>query len=154
MRFVDSPFKPTYSDDNEVLLESLITISSRSDQLSITFFFNRKMNDSYIEKLGIKMLPGYLDPYKHRVLTKGEIGCFLSHYFIWEDVSTVQQQYPAYPTSAYTIIRHIRLSAFGFSYLHYAFNKSVISDSIFRSLAISDTLDSGYHCRYLNIFSS
>jgi len=46
----------------------------------------KKMNDSYIEKLGIKMLPGYLDPYKLRVLTKGEIGCFLSHYFIWEDV--------------------------------------------------------------------
>lgn len=32
------------------------------------------------------MLPGYKDPYSDRVLTKGEIGCFLSHYNIWKKV--------------------------------------------------------------------
>lgn len=32
------------------------------------------------------MLPGYKDPYSGRVLTRGEIGCFLSHYSIWKQV--------------------------------------------------------------------
>lgn len=34
----------------------------------------------------IKFLPGYEDPYHKRKMTKGEIGCFLSHYNIWNDV--------------------------------------------------------------------
>uniref|UniRef100_A0A3B4Z8D9 Si:ch211-13f8.2 n=1 Tax=Stegastes partitus TaxID=144197 RepID=A0A3B4Z8D9_9TELE len=32
------------------------------------------------------MLPGYTDPYSDRVLTRGEVGCFLSHYNIWKQV--------------------------------------------------------------------
>lgn len=32
------------------------------------------------------MLPGYKDPYHGRPLTKGELGCFLSHYNIWKEV--------------------------------------------------------------------
>ena len=32
------------------------------------------------------LLPGYQDPYSGRTLTKGEVGCFLSHYSIWEEV--------------------------------------------------------------------
>lgn len=36
--------------------------------------------------MGIKMLPGYKDPYHGRPLTKGELGCFLSHYNIWKEV--------------------------------------------------------------------
>lgn len=45
------------------------------------------MNSSEVEALGIKMLPGYKDPYHGRPLTKGELGCFLSHYKIWKEVS-------------------------------------------------------------------
>jgi hypothetical protein len=33
------------------------------------------------------MLPGYRDPYSSRPLTRGEIGCFLSHYSVWKEVS-------------------------------------------------------------------
>uniref|UniRef100_A0A8C2Y5F3 Procollagen galactosyltransferase 1-like n=2 Tax=Coturnix japonica TaxID=93934 RepID=A0A8C2Y5F3_COTJA len=44
------------------------------------------MNSSQVEALGIKMLPGYKDPYHGRPLTKGELGCFLSHYGIWKEV--------------------------------------------------------------------
>lgn len=44
------------------------------------------MNSSEVEALGIKMLPGYKDPYHGRPLTKGELGCFLSHYKIWKEV--------------------------------------------------------------------
>ena len=37
--------------------------------------------------MGIKQLPEYRDPYSKRVMTFGEIGCFLSHYRVWQDVS-------------------------------------------------------------------
>uniref|UniRef100_A0A8C0IKB0 Cerebral endothelial cell adhesion molecule n=1 Tax=Chelonoidis abingdonii TaxID=106734 RepID=A0A8C0IKB0_CHEAB len=32
------------------------------------------------------MLPGYYDPFSGRTLTKGEVGCFLSHYYIWKEI--------------------------------------------------------------------
>lgn len=46
----------------------------------------KKMNESYLDELGVKMLDGYVDPFRDRPLTYGEIGCFLSHYFIWKDI--------------------------------------------------------------------
>ncbi|GFV53734.1 procollagen galactosyltransferase 1 [Trichonephila clavipes] len=46
----------------------------------------KALNDSYIEEMGIKMLPEYADPYYKRSLTRGEIGCFLSHYHVWKDM--------------------------------------------------------------------
>ncbi|XP_059849690.1 procollagen galactosyltransferase 2-like isoform X2 [Hypanus sabinus] len=44
------------------------------------------LNSSTLKAMGIRMLPGYSDPYTGRTLTKGEIGCFLSHYSIWKEV--------------------------------------------------------------------
>lgn len=44
------------------------------------------MNVSEINAMGIHMLPGYSDPYHGRPLTKGELGCFLSHYNVWKEV--------------------------------------------------------------------
>uniref|UniRef100_A0A4W5MBE3 Si:ch211-13f8.2 n=1 Tax=Hucho hucho TaxID=62062 RepID=A0A4W5MBE3_9TELE len=46
----------------------------------------KALNSSQLQAMGIDMLPGYKDPYSGRVLTRGEIGCFLSHYNIWEQV--------------------------------------------------------------------
>ncbi|XP_056143431.1 procollagen galactosyltransferase 1 [Lampris incognitus] len=46
----------------------------------------KAMNISEIQNMGIHMLPGYSDPYHGRPLTKGELGCFLSHYNIWKEV--------------------------------------------------------------------
>ncbi|XP_077460689.1 procollagen galactosyltransferase 1 [Stigmatopora argus] len=46
----------------------------------------KALNKSDIESMGIKMLPGYKDPYHGRPLTKGELGCFLSHYNIWKEI--------------------------------------------------------------------
>lgn len=34
----------------------------------------------------IRLLPGYLDPYHKRPLKRGELGCFLSHYRIWQEM--------------------------------------------------------------------
>ncbi|XP_058237038.1 procollagen galactosyltransferase 1-like isoform X1 [Hemibagrus wyckioides] len=46
----------------------------------------KALNDSQIRALGIRMLPSYSDPYHGRPLTKGELGCFLSHYNIWTEI--------------------------------------------------------------------
>lgn len=54
----------------------------------------RAMNTSQVEALGIQMLPGYRDPYHGRPLTKGELGCFLSHYNIWKEVCLAGGQDP------------------------------------------------------------
>ena len=35
----------------------------------------------------IKQLPGFLDPHNPRTVTRGEVGCFLSHYRIWESMA-------------------------------------------------------------------
>ncbi|KAG7277401.1 LOW QUALITY PROTEIN: hypothetical protein CRUP_033356 [Coryphaenoides rupestris] len=52
----------------------------------------KALNSSQIQAMGIDMLPGYKDPYSDRVLTRGEIGCFLSHYNIWKQVATQELQ--------------------------------------------------------------
>ncbi|MEQ2178022.1 hypothetical protein GOODEAATRI_009713 [Goodea atripinnis] len=44
----------------------------------------KALNTSQLQALGIEMLTGYKDPYSGRVLTRGEIGCFLSHHSIWK----------------------------------------------------------------------
>jgi len=47
----------------------------------------KTLTDSYVyDELGIHLMPEYKDPYHKRTMTHGEIGCFLSHYQIWEDV--------------------------------------------------------------------
>ncbi|XP_048200068.1 inactive glycosyltransferase 25 family member 3 [Perognathus longimembris pacificus] len=46
----------------------------------------RLLNRSILRTLGVDLLPGYQDPFSGRTLTKGEVGCFLSHYSIWEEV--------------------------------------------------------------------
>ncbi|KAM4635771.1 procollagen galactosyltransferase 2 [Polymixia lowei] len=48
------------------------------------------LNSSDIKILGVDLLPGYYDPFSGRTLTKGEVGCFLSHYYIWKEM--VDQQ--------------------------------------------------------------
>ncbi|CAG5120986.1 unnamed protein product, partial [Candidula unifasciata] len=45
----------------------------------------KDLNSTYLDGLGVEMLPGFADPYHGRSLTMGEIGCFLSHYQIWEE---------------------------------------------------------------------
>ncbi|XP_077413043.1 procollagen galactosyltransferase 1 [Vanacampus margaritifer] len=46
----------------------------------------KALNMSDVQAMGIHMLPGYSDPYHGRPLTKGELGCFLSHYNIWKEI--------------------------------------------------------------------
>ncbi len=39
-----------------------------------------------LDRLGVRMLDNYRDPYHQRPLKLGEIGCFLSHHAIWTDM--------------------------------------------------------------------
>lgn len=48
------------------------------------------LNSSDIKILGVDLLPGYYDPFSGRTLTKGEVGCFLSHYYIWKEIVDMQ----------------------------------------------------------------
>lgn len=43
-----------------------------------------ELTEERIKELGIQFLAGYADPFHNRPMTTGEIGCFLSHYRIWE----------------------------------------------------------------------
>lgn len=46
----------------------------------------KQLNESYLKQLGVKQMTNYKDPWGKRDMTFGEIGCFLSHYFIWKDI--------------------------------------------------------------------
>ncbi|XP_040202283.1 procollagen galactosyltransferase 1 [Rana temporaria] len=46
----------------------------------------KSLNETQVTAMGVKMLPGYKDPYHGRPLTRGEMGCFLSHYNIWKEI--------------------------------------------------------------------
>ncbi|XP_053549831.1 procollagen galactosyltransferase 2 isoform X2 [Bombina bombina] len=46
----------------------------------------KALNTSQLKAMNIEVLPGYQDPYSGRTLTRGEIGCFLSHYYVWKEV--------------------------------------------------------------------
>ncbi|GAV05127.1 hypothetical protein RvY_15303 [Ramazzottius varieornatus] len=52
----------------------------------ITAVDGTKLTLTDLDDMGVKMLEGYLDPYKKRPMTMGEFGCYLSHYAIWRDV--------------------------------------------------------------------
>ncbi|XP_014025109.1 procollagen galactosyltransferase 2 [Salmo salar] len=62
----------------------LSTMTSLGLQATLTDAVDGKaLNSSQLQALGIEMIPGYKDPYSGRVLTRGEIGCFLSHHSTW-----------------------------------------------------------------------
>ncbi|KAL2090041.1 hypothetical protein ACEWY4_014729 [Coilia grayii] len=62
----------------------LSTLSVLGLEVTLTDAVDGKaLNSSQLQALGIEMLPGYKDPYSGRVLTRGEIGCFLSHHATW-----------------------------------------------------------------------
>ncbi|XP_055534935.1 glycosyltransferase 25 family member [Wyeomyia smithii] len=52
----------------------------------------KQLNDERLRDIGIEFLPGYADPYHQRPMTMGEIGCFLSHYYIWKKMIELQQK--------------------------------------------------------------
>uniref|UniRef100_A0A8C2KMG4 procollagen galactosyltransferase n=1 Tax=Cyprinus carpio TaxID=7962 RepID=A0A8C2KMG4_CYPCA len=83
---------------DEVFMINLLRRSDRRERMLRTLYEQeiackitaavdgKALNASQIKAMGIQMLPGYSDPYHGRPLTKGELGCFLSHYNIWTEI--------------------------------------------------------------------
>lgn len=44
----------------------------------------KALTSQQLINLGIRALPNYRDPFQKRPMTYGEIGCFLSHYTLWQ----------------------------------------------------------------------
>ncbi|KAL5012579.1 hypothetical protein ScPMuIL_011130 [Solemya velum] len=94
-------FRPRPKDTlgfDQVYMINLVRRQERRDRMMKSFDIlgidakvldavdGKLLNETYLKKLGVQMMPGYADPYHVRPLTMGEIGCFLSHYKIWEDM--------------------------------------------------------------------
>lgn len=52
----------------------------------------KQLTDNFLLEKGIKLMSQYEDPYHKRPMTMGEIGCFLSHYTIWEKMVAENQK--------------------------------------------------------------
>uniref|UniRef100_A0A673J5W1 Procollagen galactosyltransferase 1 n=1 Tax=Sinocyclocheilus rhinocerous TaxID=307959 RepID=A0A673J5W1_9TELE len=95
------PKQPDKMGFDEVFMINLLRRSDRRERMLRTLYEQeiackiiaavdgKALNISQIEALGIQMMPGYSDPYHGRPLTKGELGCFLSHFNIWTETSLV-----------------------------------------------------------------
>ncbi|XP_038163301.1 procollagen galactosyltransferase 1-like [Cyprinodon tularosa] len=92
------PKQPNKMGFDEVFMINLVRRADRRERMLRTLYEQeisckvvaavdgKALNTSDIDSMGIKMLPGYKDPYHGRPLTKGELGCFLSHYNIWKEI--------------------------------------------------------------------
>ncbi|KAG7460287.1 hypothetical protein MATL_G00219780 [Megalops atlanticus] len=98
-RFISPPIKrPDKMGFDEVFMINLQRRTDRRERMLQTLYEQEitckiiaavdgnALNVSEIYNMGIHMLPGYSDPYHGRPLTKGELGCFLSHYSIWKEI--------------------------------------------------------------------
>uniref|UniRef100_A0A8C5RTI2 Cerebral endothelial cell adhesion molecule n=1 Tax=Laticauda laticaudata TaxID=8630 RepID=A0A8C5RTI2_LATLA len=72
------------ADRRRRMLESLSELEIAP--LVVDAVDGRSLNSSSIKKLGINLLQGYYDPFSGRTLTKGEVGCFLSHHRVWKEI--------------------------------------------------------------------
>ncbi|XP_045429617.1 inactive glycosyltransferase 25 family member 3 isoform X3 [Pipistrellus kuhlii] len=93
------PKRPTTMGFDEVFVISLARRPDRRERMLSSLWEmeisgrvvdavdGRALNSSVLRSLGVDLLPGYQDPYSGRSLTKGEVGCFLSHHAIWEEVA-------------------------------------------------------------------
>ncbi|XP_074713035.1 LOW QUALITY PROTEIN: procollagen galactosyltransferase 2-like [Strix uralensis] len=89
---------PSHAGDCQIFMINLKCRKDRQDRMLRTLYEQeiavkiveavdgKALNTSQLKALSIDMLLGYWDPYFSRPLTRGEIGCFLSHYYIWKEV--------------------------------------------------------------------
>lgn len=46
----------------------------------------RNLDMDNLKEQAITLMPNYEDPYHKRPMKAGEVGCFLSHYYIWQEI--------------------------------------------------------------------
>ncbi|XP_062136533.1 glycosyltransferase 25 family member [Drosophila sulfurigaster albostrigata] len=100
-RLVELPAKSKLNFD-EIFMINLLRRPERREKMERLFdeigldvqhfaaVDGKELDAQRVQQMGISFLPGYEDPYHHRPMTMGEIGCFLSHYRIWQQI--VQRQ--------------------------------------------------------------
>ncbi|KAH0615574.1 hypothetical protein JD844_005015 [Phrynosoma platyrhinos] len=71
-------------DRRQRMLDSLFELEI--EPLVVNAVDGSALNSSDIKKLGVNLLPDYYDPFSGRTLTKGEVGCFLSHHHVWKEI--------------------------------------------------------------------
>ncbi|KAI4488630.1 hypothetical protein M0802_011446 [Mischocyttarus mexicanus] len=96
-KFISSPKKDTMGLDN-IYMINLLRRPERRTRMYRLFeelgaqveTFNAvdgsELREEDLNKLDMKLMAGYEDPFHKRPMTTGEIGCFLSHYYIWNQV--------------------------------------------------------------------
>ena len=67
-------------------IEKRNKIKNRLDRLNINYEFFEAIDGINTKHNGI--YTGWVDSYHNRYVTKGEVGCSLSHYYIWEKIIT------------------------------------------------------------------
>lgn len=94
-RFVSQPVADTMTFDR-IFMINLLRRPERRMKMEESFkeiglqvetmaaIDGNELTSDYLDEIGVKFLPGYSDPFQNRPMTKGEIGCFLSHFMIWE----------------------------------------------------------------------
>ncbi|XP_076622754.1 glycosyltransferase 25 family member [Colletes latitarsis] len=96
-QFVQYPVADTLHVDN-IYMINLLRRPERRDRMyrlfkelgiraeTIDAIDGSSLNQSVLNTVGIEMMSEYADPYHDRPMTMGEVGCFLSHYTIWNKV--------------------------------------------------------------------
>lgn len=96
-QYVTRPYRDTLTLDKIVM----INLKRRPDRLNkmesnfmemglqvelLEAVDGKELTETSIKEMGVQFLEGYADPYHNRPMTMGEIGCFLSHHRIWEEM--------------------------------------------------------------------
>ncbi|XP_076286910.1 glycosyltransferase 25 family member isoform X2 [Lasioglossum baleicum] len=96
-RYVQYPAEDTLGVDQIYMINLLRRPERRTRMLqlfkelgiraqTVDAFDGRTLNQSILSDAGVEIMPEYSDPYHDRPMTMGEVGCFLSHYIIWNEV--------------------------------------------------------------------
>ncbi|XP_068213111.1 glycosyltransferase 25 family member isoform X2 [Palaemon carinicauda] len=97
-KYVPALPKKNKAHFDEIYLISLARRPERRERMLLSFdelalnvkvfdaVDGKKLNETYLKELGVKQMDNYKDPWSQRDMTYGEIGCFLSHYYIWVDI--------------------------------------------------------------------
>ncbi|XP_030035142.2 glycosyltransferase 25 family member isoform X2 [Manduca sexta] len=75
--------------DRRIERRQLMKLSFKELGMDVKLFSavdGRSLDINNLEKSNIKLLPNYEDPYHKRPMKAGEVGCFLSHYYIWKEI--------------------------------------------------------------------
>lgn len=90
--------KPTYAGFDEIFMINLKRRRDRYERMDMTLkelglkwkhfeaVDGKNFTIEKVQEMGITAMSDFKDPYLERPLTFGEIGCFMSHWYIWQEM--------------------------------------------------------------------